>query len=201
MRLPPLLAQIDQSRLREIQKQYASSSLNYAKYADVERWLKRHVKHIQDLQLHRSPPREILDLGCGGGFFLFVGKQFGHTVVGLDIDEFPLFRELLTLFEVPRTVWMIQPFQALPDFDHKFDWITAFSTRFNRDREDRNVWHVPEWNYFLDNLQRHLKPGGKVFLEINSGKSKLYYPPEVRKLFASRGASLERENVYFPRGL
>jgi hypothetical protein len=45
-----------------------------------------------------------------------------------------------------------------------------------------------------------LKPGGKVFLEINSGKSKRYYPPEVRELFVSRGASLERENVYFPKG-
>jgi SAM-dependent methyltransferase len=198
--LRPLFEKIDHARLREIQQRYASSSVNYAKYADVERWLKRHIKHIQDLQLHRSPPNEILDLGCGGGFFLFIAKQFGHSGLGLDIDEFPLLGELLVLLDVPRTAWTIQPFELLPDLGRKFDLITAFSTRFNRDREDRHVWGAKEWNFFLDDLARQLKSGGKVFFEINSGKTNRYYPQEVRDLFLRRGASLERENVYFPLG-
>ena len=185
--------------MRKIQQRYASSPENYSKYAEVERWLKRHIKKIQDLGLHRSPPKEILDLGCGGGFFLFIAKQFGHSVTGLDIDEFPLFRELLELFELPRKVWTIKPFEPLPDFGRKFDWITAFSTRFNRDREDRHVWGVKEWEFFLDDLSRHLKPGGKVFLEINSGKATQYYPEELREFFASRSAILERDYVYFPK--
>jgi SAM-dependent methyltransferase len=197
--IAPLLRKIDQKRLREIQERYASSTLNYAKYADVERWLKRHAARVQDLQLHRSPPSEILDLGCGGGFFLFIARQFGHSGLGLDIDEFPLLAELLALLEVPRKVWTIQPFEPLPDFGRKFDWITAFSTRFNRDSEDRVIWQVAEWDYFLTDLGRHLKPGGRVFLEINSGKTRRYYPPEVRELFLRRGATLERENVYFPQ--
>lgn len=197
--LQPLLDKIDKERLREIQLRYASSTENYAKYAHVERWLKRHIKKIQDLRLHRSAPKEILDLGCGGGFFLFIAKQFGHSVTGLDIDEFPLFGELLALFEVPRKAWTIKPFEPLPAFDRKFDWITAFSTRFNRDREDRNVWGDKEWEFLLDDLARHLRPGGKVFLEINSGKTRSYYPDEVRELFRRRGATLERDYVYFPK--
>ncbi len=197
--LRPLLAQIDQERLREIQQRYASSPESYAKYAAVERWLNRHIKKIQDLGLDRSPPKEILDLGCGGGFFLFIAKQFSHSVTGLDIDEFPLFNELLALFEVPRKVWAIKPFEALPDFARKFDWITAFSTRFNRDREDRHVWGVKEWDFFLDDLAHHLRSGGKVFLEINSGKTRSFYPNEVRELFRARGARLERDYVYFPK--
>ncbi len=199
--LKPLLAQVDQARLRDIQRRYAGSALNYAKYADVERWLKRHIGRVQDLQLHRSPPKDILDLGCGGGFFLFVARQYGHSGMGLDIDEFPLMRELTALFDVPRTVWTIQPFQGLPDFAQKFDWITAFSTRFNRDRDDRNVWGVKEWGFFLDDLSRLLRPDGKVFFEINSGKTKSYYPAQVRQLFKDRGASLERDNVFFQRGI
>ena len=199
--LRPLLDKIDKERLREIQRRYASSPENYAKYADVERWLKRHIKKVQDLDLHRSPPKEILDLGCGGGFFLFIAKQFGHSVTGLDIDEFPLLGELLELFAVPRKVWAIKPLAPLPDFGRKFDWITAFSTRFNRDAEDRHVWGVKEWEFFLDDLTRHLQPDGKVFLEINSGKTRSFYPEEVRELFRGRGATLERDYVYFPKGL
>lgn len=200
VRLKPLLEQIDQNRLREIQQRYAASPLNYAKYAKVEFWLKRHIQRVQDLGLHRSPPQEILDLGCGGGFFLFVAKQFGHSGIGIDTGEFPLLVELMALFDVPLQVWPIQPFQPLPDLGRKFDWITAFSTRFNRDREDRMVWGVKEWNFFLDDLRGHLKPAGQVFLEINSGKSKQYFPEEVRQLFLKRGASVERENIHFPQG-
>jgi SAM-dependent methyltransferase len=199
--LRPLLAKVDQARWRDIQQRYASSPLNYAKYADIQRWLKRHRTRAQDLQLHRSPPKEILDLGCGGGFFLFIARHYGHSVLGLDIDEFALLGELLALFQVPRKVWTIRPFQPLPHFDRKFDLITAFSTRFNRDAEDKQVWGVPEWSYFLEDLARHLKPDGEVFFEINSGKTKRYYPDEVRQLFANRGAVLERENVYFREGI
>ena len=40
-RLPfaPLLAGIDQERLREIQQRYAGGSEHYSKYADVDHWL------------------------------------------------------------------------------------------------------------------------------------------------------------------
>ena len=78
--------EVAERRLREIQKHYASSSLNYAKYADVERWLKRHVKHIQDLQLHRSPPQDILDLGCGTGRHAIALVREGYKVTGIDIS-------------------------------------------------------------------------------------------------------------------
>ena len=195
--LEPLLDRIDQARLHDIQQRYASSPLNYAKYADIPRWLKRHAAKIQDLQLHRARPKDILDLGCGGGFFLFIAQHFGHSGVGLDIDEFPLFRELTNLLAVPRVVWTITPFQPLPEFDRKFDLITAFSTRFNRDPADVHVWGVKEWNFFLDDLAGRLKPNGQVFLEINSGKVTRYYSDEVKELFRRRGAALERDYVFF----
>ena len=196
--MKPLLAQIDQRRLRDIQQRYAASTLNYAKYADIERWLKRHIARVQDLQLHRSPPKVILDLGCGGGFFLFVARQYSHSVMGLDIDEFPLLRELTVLFSVPRTVWTIQPFQPLPDFEQKFDWITAFSTRFNRDREDRNVWGVKEWGFFLDDLSRHLRPGGKVF--SRSTPEKRSHTIRPRSASFSEAAGIPRARQRFFRG-
>src|SRR6266404_24912 len=95
IRLDPIYARIDQAKLAAIQAQYTSSKEHYAKYADVKLWLRLNIVRAQDLKLHRCGPKSVLDLGCGGGFFLFVLPHLGHTGLGLDIDEFPLFTQLL----------------------------------------------------------------------------------------------------------
>jgi len=83
--LQPMLAKIDEARAREIQRRYANSNAGYAKYANIEPWLRLNRERVQDLKLHRSEPKRVLDLGCGGGFFLFIAKNLGHSVLGLDI--------------------------------------------------------------------------------------------------------------------
>lgn len=198
VRLEPLYARIDQRKLAAIQAQYASSREHYAKYADVKRWLRLNIVRAQDLKLHRCPPKSVLDLGCGAGFFLFVAQQLGHRGLGLDIDEFPLFRQLLDLFGVERTVWTIRPFEPLPDLGRKFDLITAFSIDFNRIRKENSWWGSSEWAFFLDDLNGHLNPGGRIFLGLNPGPNKEFYTPELHDFFLERGAHVERENVLFP---
>ncbi len=191
-----LLAKIDQERLRDIQSRYASSASRYVKYADAERWLKRNIPRIRQLQLDRSGPKEILDLGCGAGFFLFIAKELGHSGSGLDVGDYPVCNELVDLFGVERKVWRIQPFEPLPDFGRKFDLITAFSTAFHRSADKSVAWGTSEWIFFLDDLfERQLKPGGQIFFDINSGKDKRFFPPAVRELFARRGAEIDGEFV------
>ena len=194
----PLLAKLDQSRLRSLRAQYAASGDHYAKYVDVERWLRLNIVRAQDRKLHRSPPLSVLDLGCGGGFFLYVAKDLGHTVLGLDIDEFPLFGQLLDLFGVNRTVWTIHPFEPLPNLGRRFDLVTGFSVEFNR--LAANVrWGRSEWGFFLDDLQEHhLTPRGRLFFGLNPGPDGEYYTPKLRQFFLDRGAHVERENVTFP---
>ncbi len=80
--LGPMLAQIDRERAREIQQRYVNSTAGYAKYANIEPWLRLNRERAQDLNLHRSTPKRVLDLGCGGGFFLFILKNLGHSVLG-----------------------------------------------------------------------------------------------------------------------
>lgn len=196
--LAPIFNSIDQAKLAEIQAQYAGSTEHYAKYADVKRWLRLNIVRAQDLKLHRCPPKSVLDLGCGGGFFLFVLQHLGHKCLGLDIEEFPLFTQLLDLFGVERRIWSIRAFEPLPDLGRKFDLITAFSIDFNRESKRDWWWDAPEWEFFLDDLKRHLNPGGGVFLGLNPGHNKEYYSPELRDFFLSRGAIVERENVFFP---
>jgi SAM-dependent methyltransferase len=195
--LEPLLGKLDPEKLREIQARYASSPVQIAKYADVERYMKLNIERVQDLQLHRSAPQEVLDLGCGGGFFLYICQQHGHRCQGLDLEWFPVFTDLLNLMKVQRKVWEIKAFEPLPDLGQKFDWITAFSTGFNRVK--KKPWRVPEWEFFLDDLQKHLLPAGKVFFALNpEGRGGQYYDDELRAFFVERGAQIERERIFFP---
>ena len=159
MSLARARAGIDQRKLREIQERYARSTAGYSKYADVDRWLRLSRECVQDLQLHRAPPQRVLDLGCGGGFFLLLLQSLGHDALGLDTDRVPLYGELTQLFGVQRIIWRIKPREPLPTFDQQFDWITAFSVAFNVDAGDR-PWDVPEWDFFLRDLQRHLALNG-----------------------------------------
>ena len=155
-------------------------------------------ERVQDLRLHRASPQRVLDLGCGGGFFLFILKHFEHSVLGLDIDESPLFRELLEVFGVPRTAFRIQPFQPLPNFQQQFDWITAFSVTFNLYQPSKQSWGSAEWDFLLRDLQRHLAPSGKIFLELNPPD---YHASELRDFLVSRGATVERERILFEKRL
>lgn len=197
-RLPfgPVLDGLDQNRLTEIQKRYAGQ-----KYADVDQWLRVNRERVQDLKLHRSSPQRVLDLGCGGGFFLFILKRIGHSVLGLDVDESPLFKELLKVFDVPRTVFRIQPFKPLPDLHQQFDWITAFSIGFDRYRATSLRWGPREWDFLLRDLELRLMPGGKIYLTLNPLPNGDYLTPELRQFFSSRGADIERERIFFPRGV
>ena len=196
-RLPfgPVFAGLDQTRLQEIQTRYAGE-----KYADLDQWFRVNRERVQDLKLHRTSPQRVLDLGCGGGFFLFILKRFNHSVLGIDIDESPLFRELLEVFDVPRNIFRIEPFKSLPNFG-PFDWITAFSIGFDREAETRVRWGAKEWDFLLRDLQSQLAPGGKIYLALNPMPDGEYLAGDVRDLFLSRGADIERERVFFKNGV
>lgn len=197
-RLPfgPVLAGIDQNRLREIEQRYSGS-----KYANVDHWLRVNRERVQDLKLHRARPQRVLDLGCGGGYFLFILKRFNHSVLGLDVDRSPLFTELLDAFGVPRIVFEIKPFDPLPNLRQQFDWITAFSIGFDRHGESRARWGVKEWDFLLRDLQRQLAPKGKIYLTVNPLADGSYLATDVRDLFLRRGADIERERIFFKKGV
>jgi SAM-dependent methyltransferase len=195
--LLPLLAKLDQKQVLEIQQRYASSPVQIAKYADIERYMKLNIERVQDLGLQRSRPQDVLDLGCGGGFFLYICQQFGHRCVGLDLEWFPVFTDLLNLFKVERKTWEIKAFEPLPELGRKFDWITAFSTGFNRVK--KKPWRVLEWEFFLEDLGKHLAPAGKMFFALNpEGRGGRYYDAALRDFFLHRGALIERERIFFP---
>ena len=136
--------------------------------------------------------------GAAEGSFLLFCNTWDTRLWAWISTNFLSSRELLDLFQVERRVWTIRPYEPLPDLGRKFDWITAFSIDFNRESKRDWWWGPPEWAFFLEDLKRHLNPGGRIFLGLNPKNDGEYYTPELRDFFLDRGASVERERVTFP---
>ena len=107
-----------------------------------------------------------------------------------------MFGDLTRLLGVRRVIWQINAFDSLPDALGRFDVITAFLICFNRHKQ-ANVWGVPEWDFFLDDLGKHLTPRGRVWLELNQEYDGTFYTPELKEFFEKRGAKIDRHKVVF----
>jgi len=204
IKMEPLLARIDQARLLELQAKYSSLApetpslwRHYSKYVDARTHLQRNIERAQDFNLHRLPPQEILDIGCGGGFFLFVAQALGHRGLGFDVSGIPVFDDLVGLLKIDRREYRITSFKKLPDFRRKFDLITAFATAFHGGHEDSWRWGADEWDFFLTDLKTHLKPGGKIFFDLNAAYHGAYYTPEILSVLRRHGGVIERSHVSF----
>ena len=79
--------------------------------------------------------------------------------------------------------------------------MAAFSISFNRYLPTRRPWGPAEWDFLLRDLQRQLAPGGKIFFGLNPMPNGEYWTPELRNFLASRGADIERERIFFNKGL
>ena len=188
---------IDLQGFEQIRRRYAveGPTEDWPKYLDLERWIGINIRRIRKIEIDLMRPKRILDLGCGTGYFLYIAQLLGHEGLGLDLDELPMFGDLTRLLGVRRVIWEIKAFDPLPDFG-KFDLITAFLICFNRHKQ-ANVWGVPEWGFFLDDLSKHLTPRGRVWLELNQEYDGTFYTPELKRFFQKRGAKIDRHKIVF----
>jgi len=184
-----------------LRQKYPRGVKEVHRFGDTNFWIKRNVERAQDLSLDRSPRRHILDLGCGPGYFIYVAQKLGHSGIGLDIDEQPIFRDTLRLLKVHRVVHRIEPGRPLPLPAQKFDLITSYLTCFHRiERLADGNWHTwsqDQWQFFLDDVRRNqLSSSGILLLEFHPQKNGELYPENVRKLFFQNGARFFRSKVF-----
>jgi SAM-dependent methyltransferase len=193
---------IDSVKFEQIRRRYAVADpgADWPKYLDLKRWMGVNIRRIRQLELDLSRPKHILDLGCGAGYFLYIAQLLGHSGFGLDMDRLPMFREITSLLGVRRVVQQIQAFRPLPSFGQRFDVITAFMICFN-DHKMPGLWGVPEWEFFLDDLAKHLRPRGRVWLELNQEYDGTFYTPELKEFFRKRGAKIVEHKIVFNSGL
>jgi len=198
----PLLKELEKDPAwEELRRKYPPGVEPMHRWADARFWIKRNVERAQDISLDRGPPRHILDLGCGTGYFLYVAQKLGHSGVGLDTDEHAIFRDILPLLGVKRVVHRIQPRFHLPAPEKKYDLITSYLTCFHRleRRRDGNwqTWSSDEWQFFIDDVRAHqLADGGLLLLEFHPQQNGELYAPDVRELFLKNRARLYRSKVF-----
>ena len=171
----------------------------WTKYLDADAWLAKNIRIVTDLGLVENPPRDVLDLGCGGGFFLATCRALGSRVLGLDLDTDVVLNEMIALLKIRRIAWMIRPFVLLPDFGKKFDLITAFMICFNLPM-NRPAWTPAEWDFLLDDLTGSLRPRGRLVLSLNRQlDDNALYSDTLRAFFESRGAVIAGKRLTFTR--
>jgi SAM-dependent methyltransferase len=195
-----ILARIDQAELVRLRGEYPyrPDARKINAYENANYWVGVNVKRVQDLWLDRSPPLDILDLGCGPGYFLYLCSMFGHNALGLDADDEPFFGGTTKFFGVSRIIGRINAQVPLPDLGRKFNLVTGHRVCFHRIARDENggwlEWTEADWKFFINDVRtRLLKPGGRLLLEFNrrtDGSS--FFTPELRALFESEGARIVR---------
>ena len=193
-----MVRELESKGFGRIRSKYANPNdqKGWPKYVDAGHRLELAIRQARSVQLDRRKPLRILDIGSGAGYFLFVCKQLGHRVLGLDLDWPPMYAETFEMMEMPRCVWRIEPFQPLPDLGGRFDFLTGFAVCFNSHGSD-HVWGIKEWEFFLDDVEKSvLSESGEMYFELNP-EPWGYYTPELGEFFRRRGAQVEGKKVTF----
>jgi hypothetical protein len=195
-----MVRELESKGFEEIRTKYANPAdkKGWPKYVDAGHRIELAIKQARSLQLDRRKPLRILDIGSGAGYFLFVCKQLGHSVMGLDLDWPPMYAEMFQMMEMPRRVWRIEPFQPLPALGVRFDLLTGFAVCFNSHGSNA-VWGAKEWGFFLDDVVKNvLAESGEIYFELNPEPSG-YYTPELAEFFGRRGGQVEGKKVWFAK--
>ncbi|PYL08580.1 MAG: hypothetical protein DME34_04360 [Verrucomicrobia bacterium] len=198
-----IIATMDRAKFQQMYDRWGvddPACEDWPKYLDLPRWIDINIQRVRDTGLDLASRKRVLDIGCGAGYFAYIAQLLGHDVVGLDIDRLPMFRESTELLGVRRVIWRIEAFVPLPDLGNRFDLITAFLVCFNNHKQT-DLWGLPEWDFFLDDVAKHLTPRGRLWLELNLEHDGTFYTPELREFFESRGAKIDNHKVMFNSGV
>jgi SAM-dependent methyltransferase len=170
-----LIKTIDGDRFEAIRQRHAVDNPGNAwpKYLNLSKWISKNLRRVRDLELDFGRRKRILDIGCGAGYFLHICNWLGHDVVGLDIDDVPMYREMTQLLGLDRIVWRVEPFKRLPRLAIKFDLITAFMICFNG-HKGPNLWATNQWRFFLVLLHTHVYTCGCICLVFDRDTHSLF---------------------------
>jgi 2-polyprenyl-3-methyl-5-hydroxy-6-metoxy-1,4-benzoquinol methylase len=101
---------------------------------------------------HVDRPQQVLDVGCGEGYFATALLRYGAEVVAIDVAEEPLRRARARHPDLD--VRLAEPEAALPFEDSSFDVVWAGEV----------IEHVADTSRWLSEVRRVLRSGGLVLL-------------------------------------
>jgi SAM-dependent methyltransferase len=202
---PHLLDDLDRSAFDRLCGSTEERRDHKLSYADLELWIARAWKDAKRLGLDASPPIDVLDIGMGPGYFVYVCQRLGHRAAGLDRPGFyPLWQGLRQWLGVTRVVeHTIKPNEKLPADLGRFDLVTSYRAQFNYLTEEKRLWTLAEWAFFLDNLRDQvLKPEGRFALRLakqehKGGEGLRRSDEELADFMAARGATQLKSVLLF----
>ena len=178
------------------QHRISDPGIAYQKYLEINYWLFENMRRVYVLGLHRQSRKlKILDIGCGAAYFLYVCRQYGHDVEGVDVPDNEMYNEIVAALGIKRYTQYVTKFEDLQTTE-RYDLVTSFMICFNcHDQPD--LWRIPEWESFLASLyDRNLNAGGEVVLSFNCEKVGEPINRELLAYFLSRNATVEGVKIH-----
>jgi len=182
-----------------------------AKYATPRYWFLLNKLRAAELGLQTASGLRILDIGCGPGYFIAIGRALGHQCFGVDAPdsclnaiEREVYGAMIDALGCRGVVTplLIERFKPLPFHEQPFDLITAFWICFNRHRQ-ADEWGLNEWKFFVEDARACLRPGGRLVLDLNDNSERYgtlrFYDEQTRNYFRSVG-SVDQGRITIARG-
>lgn len=129
-------------------------------------------------QLQRRK-QDILELACGTGRAAIPMAQSGHRVTGIDFDQrmIEIAQRKATFVGLKESQLKLQVGDALDlDLGKRFDWVCIFFNTFLA------FSTLEQQDACLKSVLRHLKPGGRLFIDILSPNVVLLAEEKSREL-------------------
>lgn len=161
-----------------INEEWTAASSNYCKIVNdelnsfrAEAWTEQILQNAPD-----KPVLDILDAGCGPGFFSILLSKAGHRVIGLDGAEGMLNHACANAHKYGASpIFMQGDCHVLPFADNSFDLVVC-----------RNATHaLRDHRQAYTQWQRVLRPGG-VLLIFDANWHLMHTDPVVHEEFARR---------------
>ena len=111
--------------------------------------INRFLKHLA----HKKRACNILDIGCGNGFFTKLMQEQGHFVVGIDVNLLEV-NQAVTAFGAEEIIWVYGDILCDPLPEATFDIIT-FCCSFQ---------YFENTELLLRRCKQFLKPGGEIHI-------------------------------------
>lgn len=163
------------------------------KYLDLQRHLPESATRLFVLDLFAGGgSKRVLDVGCGPGYFLSACRAMGHEIVGVDLFDQPLYRELVDFQEIPVVAHRVTPANPLPQdplVAGPFDLVSAFGVVFNFEPGPTGgAWSAEEWTQAIAGFRSVLAPGGRMVIRFNQdSRSGRVHPPGFRRHLRALG--------------
>jgi hypothetical protein len=163
MKFDELKQQINLVRINEIAAKYKGSTSGAMKYLDVDLYLKRALWSYN--KFIKGKGKTIVDLDTRAGYFPFVCEMHGHNTFCTAIAH-AFYDDMTANFGVSKIRSRVakQLPTKLPNMT--YDYITCFNANFHC--VEGEEWTVSDWEFFLDDMETYLNPGGKIIIQVGN---------------------------------